>query len=56
MAHVDPDLTRQLTEADDEGTVEAVVRLKPQTSGAASAEPDETERLTRPSPGRPSAV
>lgn len=45
MAHVDPELTRQLTEADDEGMVEAVVRLKP-TSGAASAEPDETERLT----------
>lgn len=46
MAHVDPELTRQLTEAGDEGMVEAVVRLKPQTSGAASAEPDETERLT----------
>ena len=43
MAILDPELRRQLSEADDDGRIEAVVRLK--TNGAVTLEPDQTERI-----------
>lgn len=45
MALIDPELVRQLADADADGTVEAVVRLKA-VKDAVTPAPDQTERIT----------
>ncbi len=46
MAKLDPELARQLSASTSDGSVEAVVRLKPEP-GAPATPPEETERLAR---------
>ena len=46
MALIDPELVRQLADAGEDGTVEAVVRLKA-GKGADTPEPDQTERIAQ---------